>query len=160
MFRRRPPKRSPLAAEFSAAASTHDWLRTEVARFMFPDRGIDEAFLGALECISTATEDLATLAGTQFAAGDLVGFELRIESSNQSRPVRTALLKSLPSPIAMMLMCCDWAVSGDVVRVRHLIAHSDMVEMAVSWPFSMDVAVSLVSPAAADLAAFTSEQSS
>jgi hypothetical protein len=35
-----------------------------------------------------------------------------------------------------------------------------MVEMAVSWPFSMDVAVSLVSPAAADLAAFTSEQAS
>jgi hypothetical protein len=160
MFRRRLHKSSPLAAEFASAASTHDWLRTEVARFMFPDRGIDEAFLGALECITAATEDLAALAGAQFAAGDLVGFELRIESTDPQRPSRTALLRSLPSPIAMMLMCCDWALSGDVVRVRHLVAHGDMVEMSVVWPFSMDVAVSLVSPAASDLAAFTIEKGS
>ena len=146
-----PPRRSAssLRSEFDAAPSPHDWLRTEVARFLYPDLSLDDAFAGALAHLSTATADLDTLSRAQFEPGDLVGFELVLGSGPD---LRRAMFKTLPTPAALLLLCCDLAKSGEDVRVRHFIAHKEVVEMRSVWPFSMEVAVSLVSPSPTELA--------
>jgi hypothetical protein len=138
-----------LRAEFEAATSPHDWLRTEVARFLYPDLSIEEAFTGALDHLTVATDDLDKLSRLQFQPGDLVGFELRLGTSPD---VRRAMFKSLPTPAALLLLCCDLAVVGEEVLVQHYIAHKDVVSMRAIWPFSMDIAVALVSPSPTELA--------
>lgn len=147
------PKRrssSALRSEFESAASAHDWLRTEVARFLYPDLPIESAFARALEHLSSATADLDALSRAQFQSGELVGFELRLGTGPD---VRRAMFKTLPAPATLLLLCCDLAEPGEEVLVQHYIAHKDVVSMRAVWPFSMDVAVSLVSPSPTELAA-------
>jgi hypothetical protein len=62
------------------------------------------------------------------------------------------MFKSLPTPAALLLLCCDLAVVGEEVLVQHYIAHKDVVSMRAIWPFSMDIAVALVSPSPTELA--------
>lgn len=145
-----PPPRtaSTVRREFEAAASAHEWLRAEVARFMFPDRSMDEAFAGAVEHLATAVVALDELSAGQYKLGELIGFELRIGSPENSR---RAFLRDLPTPSALLLLCCERAEPGDPVVVRHIIAHEDIIEMRSFWPFPMDVAVSMVSPSATEL---------
>lgn len=146
----RTPPRSLGAtrADFDAAVSPHEWLRAEVARFLYPDLSLADAYSGSLVHIESAVDDVDKLSKEQFEAGSLMGFELRLEAGSD---VRRALFPRLPTPAGLLLVCCDLARPGDAVLVRHYIAHRDLVEMRTVWPFPMDVAVALVSPDATSL---------
>jgi hypothetical protein len=144
------PSLAKTRSQFDAALSAHDWLRSEVSRFMFQDLPEHEAFAGTLSHLEQATKDLEILSGSQFESGDLMGFELRLGSSQD---LRRAFFDSLPTPAALMLLCCDRAEPGDHVVVVHHLAHQESVEMRSVWPFPMDVAVSMVSPSASMLVA-------
>lgn len=135
--------------EFEAAASAHDWVRNEVARFLFPDRPLEEAFAATLEHIEASHAGLSDLAQTQFGEGDLIAFEVYVSAPEGPR---RAVFSSRPSPATLLLLCCDTASPGDGIRIRHFLAHRDVVEMKTKWPFPMDVAVSLVSPAPLEIA--------
>ena len=135
-------------ADFESAVSAHEWLRAEVARFLYPDLSFADAYAGSLTHLEAAIADVDLLSKEQFEAGTLIGFELRLEDRGD---VRKAMFPRLPTPAALLLVCCDLAKPGDSVVVRHYIAHRDLVEMKTQWPFSMDVAVALVSPDATSL---------
>lgn len=145
------PQRSfeEIRAEFVDATSPHDWLRLEVARFLYPDLGVDDAFLQTLTHLELAQTDLDALAKAQLEPGELLAFEIRLVDGASTR---RALFRSLPSPATLLLFCCDVATVDDTVVVRHYFAHREIVEMRTRWPFPFDVAVSLTSPAALDLA--------
>jgi hypothetical protein len=134
--------------DFESAVSAHEWLRAEVARFLYPDLSFADAYAGSLAHLESALADVDKLSKEQFAAGTLIGFELRLETRGE---VRKALFPRLPTPAALLLVCCDLAKPGDSVVVRHYIAHRDLVEMKTQWPFSMNAAVALVSPDATSL---------
>jgi len=135
-------------ADYEAAVSAHEWLRAEVARFLYPDLSFADAYAGSLAHLEAAVADVDLLSKEQFEAGTLIGFELRLEDRGD---VRKALFPRLPTPASLLLVCCDLAKPGDSVVVRHYIAHRDLIEMKTQWPFSMDVAVALVSPDATSL---------
>lgn len=135
--------------EFESAASAHEWVRNEVARFLFPDLPLEEAFAATLEHIEVSHTGLSDLARTQFGDGDLIAFEVYVSAHDGPR---RALFSSRPSPTTLLLLCCDTASPGDDIRIRHYLAHRDVVEMKTRWPFPMDVAVSLVSPAPLEIA--------
>jgi len=130
-------------SEYESAPSPQEWWRVEVARFLYPDVSFADAYAGSLSYMESVLKDVDTLSKEQFEAGTLIGFELRLESGAE---VRKAMFPRLPTPGALLWLCCDLAKPGDIIVVRHYIAHKDMVEMRAPWPFSMDVAVSLVSP--------------
>lgn len=138
--------------DYESAVSAHDWLRMEVARFLYPDLSPEDAYSGSLAHLESAIIDVVKLSKEQFDPGALIGFELRLESDGD---VRKALFPRLPTPAALLVVCCDLAKPGDSVVVCHYIAHRDLVEMRTVWPFSMDVAVSLVSPDATSLISTT-----
>lgn len=150
MSAERPPKPSrEVLREFLDADSPHGWLRLEVARFLYPDLDMDTAFLNAITHVEQASIDLDVLSRNQFEPGELLGFELRFLEAGS---VRKALFRTLPSPATLLLLCCDMANVGEEILARHYLAHRDIVEMRAVWPFSMDVAVSIVSPAAHEMA--------
>jgi len=134
---------------FVQADSPHAWLRVEVARFLYPDAAIDDAFTQASAHLEAAADALDVLADAQIEPGSLLAFEVWFQDGEE---VRRALFRTLPTPASLLLLCCDLARVDEDVVIRHYFAHRDIVEMRTRWPFAMDVAVSLTSPAALDLA--------
>ena len=60
---------------------------------------------------------------------------------------RHSVFPSLPSPLALLLICLDQCRVGDEVLLVQELAKAGKVEARATWPFGMDEAETLTRPA-------------
>ena len=143
--------RTPASAlhVFHAGAASHParqaWLLDELEQWFagdLPD-GRDRRRLVA-SALRAATTDAHRWLDERRAADDLVRVDLHLGIGGCERH---SVFGSLPSPLALLLICLDQCRVGDEVLLVQELAKSGRVEARATWPFGMDEAETLTRPA-------------
>lgn len=144
----RPAPPSPFEV-FHAAAATHParqaWLLQELEQWFagdLPD-GRERRQLVA-RALRAATEDAHQWLDERIDAHAVVRVDLHLRGEDRERH---SVFPSLPSPLALLLVCLDQCRVGDEVLVVQELAKAGRVEARATWPFGMDEAETLTRPA-------------
>jgi hypothetical protein len=140
----------PLAV-FQPGASSHParqaWLLGELEQWFAGDlveRSDRRSVVS--DALRAATTDAHRWLQTRHAPDALVRLDLLIDGP---RGHRHSVFSSLPSPLALLLICLDQCQVGDEVTVVQDLAKAGRTSSTATWPFSMDEAEQLTRPAPA-----------
>ncbi|CAN5554699.1 hypothetical protein BH10ACT1_BH10ACT1_04110 [soil metagenome] len=134
---------------FHAGAHTHParqaWLLHELEQWFagdLPDGRERRQIVG--RALRAATADAHRWLDERHAADTLVRVDLHLTGVDRDRH---SVFPSLPSPLALLLICLDQCRVGDEVSVVQELAKAGRVEANATWPFGMDEAETLTRPA-------------
>jgi hypothetical protein len=94
--------------------------------------------------LHTATEDARAWLADRLEPGALVRVDLLLDGPLGHRH---SVFTSLPTPLALLLICLDQCRDGDEVTVVQELAKCGRVRASATWPFGMDEAEALTRPA-------------
>ncbi len=134
---------------FHAGATSHParqaWLLQELEDWFagdLPD-GRERRQIVA-RALRAATTDAHRWLDERVAADTLVRVDLHLAGRDRERH---SVFPSLPSPLALLLICLDQCRVGDEVLLVQELAKAGRVESRATWPFGMDEAETLTRPA-------------
>ncbi len=134
---------------FHAGATTHParqaWLLHELDYWFagdLPDGRSRRQIVGT--ALRAATTDAHRWLDERLAADALVRVDLHLTGAHCERH---SVFPSLPSPLALLLICLDQCQVGDEVMLVQDLAKAGRVEAKATWPFGMDEAETLTRPA-------------
>lgn len=140
---------SPPLTAFGAGAGSHParqaWLLQELEQWFagdLPDGRERRDVVG--RALRAATADAHRWLDERVAADAVVRVDLHIEGVDRERH---SVFPSLPTPVALLLICLDQCRVGDEVRLVQELAKSGRVEAQATWPFGVDAAETLTRPA-------------
>lgn len=136
-------------AVFHAGAASHParqaWLLDELEHWLAGDladgRARTRVVAGTLRA---ATEEAHRWLEQRCDPDQLVRVDLVLCGE---RGHRHSVFTSLPSPVALLLICLDQCRVGDEVKVVQELAKAGRVASSATWPFGMDEAEALTRPA-------------
>lgn len=134
---------------FHAGASSHParqaWLLEELEQWFAGDIGdVRERRRMVGSALRVATADAHRWLDERMAPDRLVRVDLRLQAPDRERH---SVFPSLPSPLALLLVCLDQCRLGDEVTLTQELAKAGRVEASATWPFGMDEAETLTRPA-------------
>ena len=134
---------------FHAGAQSHParqaWLLEELEQWFagdLPDGRDRRRIVGT--ALRAATADAHRWLDERVAADQLVRVDLHLANGGC---VRHSVFPSLPTPLALLLICLDQCRVGDEVLLVQELAKAGRVEARATWPFGMDEAETLTRPA-------------
>lgn len=134
---------------FQGGAATHParqaWLLEELEQWFagdLPD-GRDRRRIVA-QALRSATEDAHRWLDGRLPCDQLIRVDLQL---NTKTAPRHSVFPSLPSPLALLLICLDQCQVGDEVVLTQEMAKAGRIEARATWPFGMDEAETLTRPA-------------
>lgn len=144
----RPAPPSPFEV-FHANAATHParqaWLLQELEQWFagdLPDGRERRQIVG--RALRSATADAHRWLDERLDAHAVVRVDLHLRGEHRERH---SVFASLPSPLALLLICLDQCRVGDEVLLVQELAKAGTVEARATWPFGMDEAETLTRPA-------------
>ncbi len=140
---------SPLFSAFHAGAHSHParqaWLLGELEQWFagdLPDGRQRRDVVG--RALRAATADAQRWLDQRVAYDTVVRVDLHLNGIDRARH---SVFPSLPTPVALLLICLDQCRMGDEVLVVQELAKAGRVEARATWPFGMDEAETLTRPA-------------
>lgn len=100
--------------------------------------------------LRAATADAHRWLDERMAPDAVVRIDLHLHGPDRERH---SVFPSLPSPLALLLICLDQCRVGDEVVLVQELAKAGRVEARATWPFGMDEAETLTRPARVPAAA-------
>lgn len=134
---------------FCAGAAGHParqaWLVHEVGQWFADDLKTDQAKEAVVsQALKAAGEGAHRWLDERFEADDVVRVDLRLSGHGRERH---SVFRSVPSPLALLLICLDQCRVGDEVVLSQELAKAGRVETRGEWPFGMGEAEKLTRPA-------------
>ncbi|CAN5774577.1 hypothetical protein BH23ACT2_BH23ACT2_14370 [soil metagenome] len=139
----------PGAPAFSAGAHAHParqaWLLRELEQWFagdLPDERERRRLVA--QALRAATVDAHRWLDQRVSTDTVVRVDLHLTGIDRDRH---SVFPSLPSPLALLLICLDQCRAGDEVLLAQELAKTGRVEARARWPFGMDEAETLTRPA-------------
>ncbi len=144
-----PQPRPPFAA-FHAGAHSHParqaWLLQELEQWLAGDLSDGRQRREIVgRALRAGTADAHRWLDERVGGDEVIRVDLLLEGSGDH--ARHSVFRSLPTPVALLLICLDQCRVGDEVVVVQELAKSGRVEARATWPFGMDEAETLTRPA-------------
>ncbi len=99
--------------------------------------------------LRAATADAHRWLDERLTPDAVVRVDLHLQGPDRERH---SVFHTLPSPLALLLICLDQCRVGDEVTLSQQMAKAGRVESRATWPFGMDEAETLTRPARVPLA--------